>query len=175
VALFAAEENVAKGFAGRFASSDLFQLWHLKPSSSTPKQAPITLVRCDAVYGAAFRLPEDVAFSEEQRRANAARVDAEREAEWERLRKLYEVVERTLKVRPSLSPSRLRENAQEIGVSKHRVEPLVQAALNRGVLKVRTQTERGITVGLGFDPRRSIAEAIEGRASAGESSTEVLP
>jgi hypothetical protein len=159
VALFEADKEEAKRYAGRFPADDLFQLWHLKGTSSTRRQAPLTLVRCDARHGAAFRLPDDVAFSPEQEQANAARVDVERQRDADALRRLYEVVERMLPL-GAVSPSRLREHVTEIGIQKRRLDALVSSALDLGILKSLSPATggRGVRLGLGHDPRKPIRE-----------------
>jgi hypothetical protein len=160
VALYEAQPDEVKQYADRFPAGDLFQLWHLKGTSSTRKQPPITLVRCDATWGGVFRLPDAVAFSPDQARANAVRLDAERQREAESLRRLYEVVERALPLGP-VSPSRLREHVTEIGIPKRRLDALVSIALEYGILRSVSPAlgGRGVRLGLGCDPRKPIAEA----------------
>src|SRR5262249_51707078 len=135
---------------------DIVVLAHGKGTSSTRRHEPIILVRCDATYGAVFRLPNEVSMSPEMQQANAERLELQRLRETEALSRLYSFVERALPTRPAtISACYLRENAaKEIGVSKHRVEKLVQRALELGVLKVNRRTERGTTLALGCDPRR---------------------
>ncbi len=169
LSLFPASPEGAVAYSDRFPVADLFVLAHGKSTSSTRPHAPITLVRCDGKWGAYFARPEDVSLSPEQEAQIAERVAADRAREWDPLRRLYEVVEGALPARPSISPSWLRDHcARDLGVAKHRVEPLVRQALDRGVLKIRARTERGITLGLGNDPRTPI------RANADES-PEVTP
>ena len=166
LALFPADAEASKAYRDRFPIEDMAVLAHGKPTSSTRRQSPILLVRCDATWGAVFRTPDEVALTPEQEQANAARVEQSRQREWAQLGRLYGVVEQALPARPSISPSWLRDNcARPLGLAKHRVEPLVQVALQRGVLKVNQRTVRGITVALGVDPRATPS----GRADSGES------
>lgn len=173
LSLFPLEQQQASSYRDRFPLEDLFVLEHGKATSSTRRQASIVLLRTDAVHGAVFRLPDEVALSPEQERANAERLEQTRRRELEQLAKLYEVVERVLPTRPALSPSWLRDNARaELGVPKNGrggVEALVSRAIDLGFLRVRTRTERGITLTLGVDPRKPVAEPQAARAKAGES------
>ncbi len=84
--------------------------------------------------------------------------EAERRREWDDLGRLYDVVAQALAVRPAVSPSWLRDQRRaEIGVPARAVEALVARALERGILTARSRTERGITLGLGHDPRQPVA------------------
>jgi hypothetical protein len=170
LSLFPADEQLANEYRNRFPAEDLAVLVHGKGTSSTRRHAPIVLVRCDATYGAVFHLPDEVSLSAEMERVNAERLELQRRREMDDLKRLFAVVEQVLPIRPSISPSWLRDNkAKDLGVSKHRVEPLVQRALDRGVLKVKRRTERGITVTLGEDPRRPDFSGAPTWASPGES------
>lgn len=165
VSLYPAEPSEAAPFRDRFPPEDLFVLTHGKATSSTRAEAPIVLVRCDAVHGAVFRLPDDVGHTPEEERKNMARLEAAHQRELEQLARLFGVVEHALPVRPAISPSWLRDHrARELDVGKHRVEALIQRALELGVLRVHKRTDRGITVTLGVDPRTPAD-----RASPGES------
>src|SRR5229473_1282219 len=154
LSLFPADEEQAKPYRDRFPAEDIAVLVHGKGTSSTRRHAPIVLVRCDATYGAVFRLPDDAELSPEMAQGNAERLERQRRREAEELARLYDVVAHTLPMKPAISPSWLRDNAaKDIGVSKHRVEALVNRALGSGVLKVARRSERGITLALGSDPR----------------------
>jgi len=167
LALFPADPEAAKPYADRFPAEDVVILSHGKATSSTRRRAPLVLVRTDATWGAVFRLPDEVELSPAMERVNAERMDHERQRERDQLHRLFEVVERVLPTRPALSPSWLRDNAaRDLGIAKHRIEPLVQRALDAGVLRVNKRSDRGITVTLGADPRKPIAAA---RADSGES------
>ncbi len=167
LALFPADPEAAKPYADRFPAEDVVILSHGKATSSTRRRAPLVLVRTDATWGAVFRLPDEVELSPAMERVNAERMDHERQRERDQLHRLFEVVERVLPTRPALSPSWLRDNAaRDLGIAKHRIEPLVQRALDAGVLRVHKRSDRGITVTLGADPRKPIAAA---RADSGES------
>jgi hypothetical protein len=167
LALFPADLEAVKPYRDRFPVEDVFTLAHVKGTSSTRRSAPLVLVRTDATWGAVFRLPDEVELSPAMERVNAERLEAERQREQGQLCRLFEVVAKVLPVRPSLSPSWLRDSAaRDLGVAKHRVEPLVQRALDIGVLRVHKRTDRGITITLGVDPRKPIDAA---RANPGES------
>lgn len=166
VSLYPAEPSEAAPFRDRFPPEDLFVLTHGKSTSSTRAEAPIVLVRCDAVHGAVFRPPDEVGHTPEDEQKNAARLEAAHRRELEQLARLFEVVERALPVRPAISPSWLRDNrARDLDVGKHRVEGLIQRALELGVLRVHKRTERGITVTLGVDPRRPVDRAGSGEST----------
>jgi hypothetical protein len=155
VSVFPADAEAAKQYAGRFPADDLVVLAHGKPSSSTRRQSPIVLVRCDAVFGAVFQLPDRVAFSPEQEQANVERVEREREREADHLRRLYAEVEKLLPL-GLVSPSRLRDRVTAIGVTKRKLDDLIKLALDQCVLKVvaRPGGGRGVALGLGRDPRK---------------------
>jgi hypothetical protein len=176
LALFPAEGDEAKPYLDRFPAADLFVLKHGKSTSSTKAHAPLVLVRCDAKYGAVFRLPEEVAHSPEADASRHARMEQEQERERERLGRLYDVVARHLPLRPALSPSWLRDNCHtEIGVPKNGprgVEALVKLASDRGILKVDRRTDRWVAVALGHDPRRPICGDGSARATAGDLTSE---
>ena len=170
LSLFPADEQQASAYRDRFPSEDIAVLVHGKGTSSTRRHTPIVLVRCDATYGAVFRLPDDAELSPEMEQANTERLERQRRREAEELARLYDVVAHTLPNKPAISPSWLRDNAaKDIGVSKHRVEALVNRALESGVLKVARRTERGITLALGLDPRRPSSTSAAHWASPGES------
>lgn len=170
IALFPAEPEQTKPFRDRFAAADLFALVHVKSTSSTRRQAPLVLARCDGSFGAVFRRPDEAPASPEQARAAAARLEAEQRQELELIGRLYDVVAKYLPTRPQISASWLRENARdELGIAKHGVEKLVAAAEQRGVLKVRNRNSRGATYCLGRDPRLPISEQGTPRACSGES------
>jgi hypothetical protein len=155
LSLFPAESDIAKRFADRFPAEDVVVLSHGKPTSSTRRSPPITLIRCDATHGAVFRLPDEVAFTPEEQEKNATRLEAQRERERAQLGRLFDVVERALPTKPAISPSWLRDNMhRDIGIPARQVESLVTLAVDRGVLKVATRTGRGTTVVLGLDPRQ---------------------
>jgi hypothetical protein len=168
LSIFPAEE-LGKGFRDRFAAADLFALVHRKATSSTRCMPPLVLARCDATFGAVFRRPGDAPASPEQAAAAQARRDQEQEAELQAMGRLYDLVERSLPSKPSISPAWLRDRNEELGLGKHRAEDLVNAAVERGILKVRSRDKRGITVVLGRDPRLPINASTPGRAGLGES------
>lgn len=154
LSLFPLDPQHAGPYQDRFPLEDLFVLEHGKATSSTRRQEPLVLVRCDTPHGAVFRLPDEAATSPDLERRLASRLEAERHRDREALGRLFDVVAAALPTRPAMSPSWLRENAaRDLGLSKHRVEPLVQHAIKVGVLRVHRRTERGITVVLGLDPR----------------------
>jgi hypothetical protein len=155
LSLFPAKPEAAKPYADRFPSDDLVTLTHGKPTSSTRAHAPIVLVRCDAVHGAVLRLPDEVALSPEQAQRNTKRVEQDRQREWEQLRHLYAKVEDFLQSGP-VSRFMLHQRHGELGLPRDAVYPLVEVALARGTLTVATRNKRGITLGLGPDPRRAI-------------------
>ncbi len=155
VALFPADPEVARSYESRFAADDVFTLHHTKATSSTRKLPPFTLIRTDGTHGAVFLLPDAVSLSPEQATHNTARLDAEREQEWDRLRRLYAVVEELLVI-GTVSPTKLEGFLEKLQTSKAKLPGLVKTALDRGVLRVRTRDNRGITVALGNDPRRAV-------------------
>jgi RecA-family ATPase len=160
LALFPAEPDAAKDYADRFPAEDVFVLTHGKPTSSTRRQAPIVLVRCDAVHGAVFRRPDEVVFTPEQATANAAKLEREREREIEQLRRLYDAVAKALPTRPGPSPSWIRDNLRSaVGVTEQRLEWLVGRAVAGGILQVVSRTDRGVRLGLGVDPSRPIDDS----------------
>lgn len=161
LSLFPADEEAAKPWCDRFCPDDLVVLAHGKPTSSSRRHPPVTLVRCDARHGAVFRLPGEVALTPEQEQANVQRLERDRDLKWERLRRLYAVVGELLKLGP-VSPSRLREHVTDIGVPKRQLDALVNLALERHVLEPVSVAGggRGVRLGLGHDPRNAInAEA----------------
>ncbi len=153
--VFPASSDEAKPWADRFPADDLVVLGHGKPSPSTRRHAPITLVRCDGGFGAVFSLPDDVALNPEQAQRNAARVELDRQRVWGQLRHLYEKVEDFLQTGP-VSRHMLHQRHGELGLPRDAVYPLIEVALTRGVLKIATRNKRGITLALGNDPRRAI-------------------
>ncbi len=157
--LFPADPETAKPYLDRFPAEDVVVLTHGKPTSSTRRHQPIVLIRTDATWGAVLRLPDEVAFTPEQERANAAKVDAGRQREAEALRRLYEVVERLLPLGP-VSPNSLRDHAIEVGIEKRKLTDLIRIALKLGILKQLAPASggRGVRLGLGRDPRKPIAE-----------------
>lgn len=166
LALFPAEPDAAKPYHNRFPAEDIVTLAHVKGTSSTRRSAPLVLVRTGTDWGAVFRRPDEVALTPEQQEANEARMALQRRREAEQLGRLFDVVAKVLPMRPLLSPSWLRDNAaKDLGLAKHKIEPLVHRALEADVLRVYKRTERGITVTLGLDPRKPIGD----RASPGES------
>ncbi len=166
LALFPADPEAVKPYRDRFPAEDVAVLTHGKATSSTRRAAPLVLIRTDAKWGAVFRLPSEVELSPEMERANADRMALERHREAAQLGRLFDVVAKVLPMRPMLSPSWLRDNAaKDLGVGKHKVESLVQRALDVGTLRVHKRTDRGITVTLGHDPRKPATEATEGEAA----------
>lgn len=159
VSLFPAEAEDAAPYQDRFAQEDLFTLRHGKPTSSTRAHAPLVLVRTDATYGAVFRRPDEVDASPEQQAALAARLEATRDREVQALGRLYAVVADLLPLGP-VSPSRLRDHVNAIGVPKRRLDALVTKALDLGFLRPVSSPSggRGVRLGLGHDPRQPIAE-----------------
>jgi len=159
VSLFPADPDVAKQYADRFPE-DVVTLAHGKATSSTRRHAPITLVRCDARYGAVFRLPDEVARTPDEDIAHNRRMDQKREREREQLGRLYDVVAELLVLGP-VSQSRLRDRVTDVGVEKRKLEALVLLAVERGVLRTAPWPGgRGKALELGSDPRRP-AEAAD--------------
>lgn len=160
LSLFPADSDAKKPYQDRFPGEDIVVLTHGKPTSSTRRMPPIVLIRTDATWGAVFRLPEEVQLTGEQQARNTERIAQEREEEAEKLRRLYSVVEKYLPTRPKISPSWLRDHHyKEIKVPKNGaagVEALITRAIALGFLRVASQSDRGITLALGFDPRKPI-------------------
>jgi RecA-family ATPase len=153
LALFPAEPETIKAYTDRFPAEDIVTLAHGKATSSTRRSAPITLVRCDAKYGAVFRLPDEVARTPEEDQANNRRMELERQREQERLGRLYDVVADLLRLGP-VSQTRLRDRVTEIGIEKRKLESLILLAVKRGVLKTAPWAHgRGKALDLGQDPR----------------------
>lgn len=169
LALFPAETKDAGPYCDRWPATDIFILHHMKTTSSTRKQAPITLVRCDGTFGGVFHRPGDVQASPEQARATAARIEQEQLREMEALGRLFDLVERTLPTRPTISPSWLRDNCHsDLGLPKHGVGALVRRALDLGYLREKSSNERGLAVTLGRDPRQAVNARPCSRADSGE-------
>lgn len=174
LSLFPATRDAAKEHAGRFLAEDLVVLTHGKSTSSTRRHPSITLVRCDAKFGAVFRLPDDVEVTPEDEAAAAEQAAREREREVEQLRRLYEVVKRVLASSPpAVSPTKLRPHHGEIGVAKNDVSALVDRAVVLKVLKKYSEDARGITVCLGVDP--CTLHGPDGRADPGGSRASAPP
>ena len=157
LSLFPANDAEAKKWEDRFLADDLVVLGHAKPTSSTRRQPPLTLVRCDATYGAVFRLPDEVAYTPEEAQRNTIRLDQQREAKWEQLGRLYDVVAKGLKL-GDVSPTKLRDYyIDEIGVSRRQLPALLLLAFEKKVLTKLPAKGRGERLGLGLDPRKPIS------------------
>lgn len=173
ISLFPADPEVAGEYGGRFPAEDVLVLAHGKSTSSTKRHAPIVLVRTETPWGAVLRLPEEAALNPDQAKATAARVEAERERDWESMRRLYAVVESMLPL-GRVSMSRLRDRVTDIGVSKRRLEAFVTRAVKQGVLRVEYGQGRGggSTLLLGHDPRKPIGGATSGQVAPDTSTPE---
>ena len=175
LSLFPATPDVANAFKDRFHAEDVLTLTHGKPTSSTRKQAPITLVRTGTPWGAVLRLPDEVTLTPEQEQHNAARAEVERTQEWDRLRRLYRVVEEMLTLGP-VSRYRLRDRVTDIGVPKRDLEALVTRALAVGILTTRSRPGggRGVSLGLGPDPSKPINPGAASPGTTGDDCSDTL-
>jgi hypothetical protein len=160
LSLFPANATVARRYGNRFAPEELFELHHGKSTSSTRRESSLVLARVGTPYGAVFQCPDEVEVSPEHAAAAQTRADKQREQRHENLRRLYALVESVLPTRPNLSPSWLAERRhRDLGVTRRHMETLVEAAMKEGFLRENSRSERGVTITLGVDPRRPVAEA----------------
>ena len=176
LSLFPAEPDEAAAFNGRFPAKDVLVLAHGKSTSSTRAHDPITIIRTETPWGAVLRLPEDINLDPEQAQRTAARVGAEREKEYEAMRRLYAVVESMLPL-GQVSMTRLRNRVTDIGVPKRNLEGFIARAVKTGVLKTdkRAGSGGGTAIFLGHDPRGPIAgTAWDGNAGTGNADGAVL-
>ena len=172
LSLFPAADEVAAEFEGRIPADDLVVLVHGKSTSSTRKQAPITLVRTESEWGAVLRLPEEVDLSPAQAERAAARASAAQERDWKVLRALYSVVEGMLAV-GDVSMTGLRPRVKDIGVRKDDLGKLLERAVRRRVLKCeKRHGGRGHVYFLDQDPRGPISGTTEDDCSESEGTTE---
>jgi hypothetical protein len=118
------------------------------------RQLAATVGWCDAAYGAALRLPDEVAYTPEEAQRNSIRLDQQREAKWEQLGRLYDVVAKALKL-GDVSPTKLRDDfIDDIGVPRRKLTALLLEAIERTVLTKMPAKLRGERLLL--DPRKPI-------------------
>lgn len=140
VSLFPAAEDEQKRWEGKLNVQDILTLGHAKPTSSVPRQAPITLVRCSTPWGAVLRLPEDAANAsspadDSRRRMAVAREERQHR---EQMQAIYDTVAWIKEnVGGRISINKLVTSYRtKLGLPKHVIEERVPTAIAEGVLEV---------------------------------------